>query len=524
VLIGASDGSLRFWNFPADVASVIKKLENAPAAGRLAVLKELAPYGKDAHAARPLLLKMIADPDKELRAAALALLVQLGPPEMTDAAVFTKLLSLHDFPEGRAFALDGLAALGADAKPAIAALTEALKDTDPVVRAKAATVLGAIGPDAKPMAFEIMLGLLGDKDDKVIAAATAALPKLGKPEREHARLFAKLLTHANAKVRESALNALNDLGPSAADAGPALVAMLATEKDPALKARCLMTLAQAMPGSKEVLAAYTTALNDADAKISQTAADGLARIGTDGGALPALLHGLDSPVDKVVIACRDALDKGPITKQQVPLLAQALPGTKDSTRINVMALLAKLGPDAAAALPGIIEVLKVGSLDARKTAVTLVGIIGPPAKGAGPAIAARLAEADPAFKLEIAQTLAKIGAPEVKQAVPALVKGLKIDNPEAEAEIAARKQASEAVVSIGKPAVEALMSALTKDFAGKDKVNGEARLAVLQTLQAIGRPAYSSSVHQRLLMIQKEDPFPDVRKAARITIEKLQEK
>ena len=94
----------------------------------------------------------------------------------------------------------------------------------------------------------------------------------------------------------------------------------------------------------------------------------------------------------------------------------------------------------------------------------------------------------------------------------------------AEAEIASRKQASAAIISIGKPAVEALMSALEKDFAGKDKVNGEARLAVLEVLQGIGHPAYSSSVHQRLLALARDEHFPDVRKAAYMTIKKLQQK
>ncbi len=524
VLIGTADGSLRLWDFPLDLAGLIRKLENAQPAERIVLIRELAGYGTDARPARPLLLRLLSDPANDVRLEVLALLPKTGAPDKGEATVLTQLLNARDFPEGRLYAFDALAGLGADARPALAPLTEALKDPDAAVRRKAATALGAIGPEAKPMAFTPLLGLLRDKEPTVTDAAADALSKLGKPEREHTRAVADLLSHPNEPVRRFALIALTELGPAATEAGDALVAFLDTEKAPALRKQCLLALAQVRPGSKEVLQAYTNALADADAEVSKTAASGLGKLGTEGGALPTLLRGLDHANPEVVQICQEALNRGPISKDHVMTLRQALPGTKETVRLVILGLLGKLGPDAAPAVPGIMEVLKVGEADSRKEAVNLLGQIGPPARAAGPAIAARLKDADPAYRLEIVKTLKKIDAPEIKDAIPFLVKGLKIENTEAEAEKAQRKQVSEALVEIGKPAVEPLMKALEKDFQGRDPVNGEARIQVLKTLQGIGNPAYSTPLHNRLNAIVKEDPFPTVRKEARDTIVLLQKK
>jgi WD40 repeat protein/HEAT repeat protein len=524
VLIGTADGSLRLWDFPLDLAGLIRKLENAQPGERAGLIRELAGYGADARAARPLMLRLLSDPANDVRVEALGLLTKTGAPDKSEVTALTPLLKAGDFIDGRLYAFDALTALGAEAKPALSPLTEALKDADVVIRRKAASALGAIGPEAKAMAFTPLLGLLRDKEPTVVDAAADALSKLGKPEKEHARVVVDLLTHPNEPVRRFALIALADLGSAAAEAAPTLQGYLETEKVPALRKQCLIALARVTPDPREVLQVYTKALADPDVEMSKTAATGLSKIGTEGGALPSLLRGLENANPEVAQTCQEAVTRGPITKDHVPLLRQALPGTKESARLTILAVLGKLGPDAALAVPGLVDVLKVGEAGSRKEAVVILGQIGAPARAAGPEIVARLKDADTTFRLEIARTLKKIGAPEIKEAVPYLVKGLKVDNPDAEADKAQRKEVSETLIAIGVPAVEPLMRALEKDFKGKDTASGEARMQVLKTLQGIGNPAYSSDVHRRLVAVRSEETFPTVKKEVTDTLTILQKK
>ena len=221
------------------------------------------------------------------------------------------------------------------------------------------------------------------------------------------------------------MKGLTDLGPGTADLGSRLLDFLKKEEVPALRGKCLEAMAQIRPGSMEVLEAYLHALSDRNSEVCVIAASGLSKLGIPGGALPGLVLGLDSDNPAVVKICKETLDRetGLVTRNHLMILRQSLPGKSELARLRILALLAKLGPEAAPAVPNIIEVIKVGGDESRKSAVSLLGQIGPPASSAGPAIIAGFDKADAAYKLEIARVLRKINAQEVKDLVPLLRQG-----------------------------------------------------------------------------------------------------
>jgi hypothetical protein len=86
------------------------------------------------------------------------------------------------------------------------------------------------------------------------------------------------------------------------------------------------------------------------------------------------------------------------------------------------------------------------------------------------------------------------------------------------------------LVRIGKPAVRALVAALTRDFSGGGRtatgiLNGAARIEVIKALVEIGTPeAGSNDVLLALAGVERGDPFPAVRTEARQARAKLQRK
>jgi len=82
----------------------------------------------------------------------------------------------------RARAATTLWGLGPDARGALGALTQALRDSDVDVRRAAATALGDIGPSAAP-AVPGLIGALKDSDMAVRHLAAKALGSIGPPAR-----------------------------------------------------------------------------------------------------------------------------------------------------------------------------------------------------------------------------------------------------------------------------------------------------------------------------------------------------
>jgi hypothetical protein len=397
-----------------------------------------------------------------------------------------------------------------------------LKTNDAAQRRKAIAVLGAIGPSARSVAYAPLLEALRDTDNDVSRDAGAALLKMGAPGKEHIPALTKLLDSPRDPVRLYAVAGLGEFGPDASAALPRVLALYTKEK-PEDRTTVLRAAARLGPRQPEVLDLCTKALREGDVARSKVAVEALAAAGPD-AALPGLLLALDNADATVRETAEKALRQGPLGKERIKELTDALDGKKEPIRLLLLDVVVKFGADAPETVAALTRLLKGPDGPVRKRSLALVAEMGPRAREAGPAVLGLMKDADAATRLELIDVLQKIGAPELVQSVSYLVAGLKIEMPMDEEQQAQRKKIQDLLVKIGKPAVPALRRALESDFRGGGATNGFARLTVCQTLEAIGSDAGDIETLRVLARIAGQDPFPEVKAAADKARRRVQEK
>lgn len=249
-------------------------------------------------------------------------------------------------------------------------LIEALKDKDVQVRMEAVEALGRMGAEAKP-AIPALIQLL--QDTNISAEAAQALASIGR------------------------------------DAIPSLIAAIDVQ-DVDLQETAICTLALMGSGAADAVGPLTTAFQTHDELSRCTIADALGCIGSPAkAAVPALKSALKSPSANLRLATCMALWE--IDRQVdgvVPTLIDLLesrkpqPKTKPSdVAFSVLShaelaarLLGIIGPEAKSAVPALIKALKNGDRRLRGAAAETLGMIGPDAKAAIPALTAVLGDKD----------------------------------------------------------------------------------------------------------------------------------
>ena len=260
-----------------------------------------------------------------MRPVFLALILALpaaDPPEPShDGKTLTAWLEQLNDPKKavRVDAVEAIGAMGPDAKAAVPPLLLALKrDESEEVRAAAAEALGKIGPAAEPAARGLAAVLKEDKSELVRGQAVLALGKIGKASVPY---LIELLDDPDAEVRRDAAEAVEVVGPDARDAVKPLIPLL----------------------------------KDANGGVRIAAFGALGKIGPDAAdALPRLAEFLrDPPYRNEAAAAMIGLGKA-----SVPTFAAGV-GDKDLAlrRLSAFAL-GRIGPDARAGVPPLIEALK----------------------------------------------------------------------------------------------------------------------------------------------------------------------
>ncbi|MBZ5626408.1 MAG: HEAT repeat domain-containing protein [Acidobacteriia bacterium] len=319
--------------------------------------------------------------------------------------------------------------------------------------------------DSKPGAPEAVRGFLAAVHDCCLAVAKERsvpdfvvgelakricfdpeVAKQSSRERRIRRLIDNLQHAEEPLDREYAANELGKLGPEAHDATPALI----------------------------------EALKDSNVSVWGSARSALARIGNS--AIPALVAGLKDA--SIVGHVRSVLKE--IGTGVIPSLIEALKNNDGGVRDGAVRALADFGPDAKAAVPPLIELMKdnddffagdaLGSIGAeavpalvealaagetriRCQAACALGRVRAGAEEAVPALVAALNDDDRRVRVWSVMALDQIGA-TTKGAVPALIEALK------NADEAVRYIAADALGRIGvaaKEAVPALIEALHDD-------------------------------------------------------------
>ena len=518
---GNDGGALTAVDLPPGVTELARDLGSKDLARRLAAAQSLGKLGAEAQAAVPDLLRALTDDNADVRTLVLASLQRIGAVEIKDVGLLVPVLQNSRFADGQRYALDALTKLGPAAEPAVSALVAGLTDANDRIRIKSAELLGTIGPSAHARAWSPLLDLLQDDDPAVSAAAAAALAKVGPPRRANVEKLRALLDRRRETARRYALTALAAMGDDAADAAPALRTTATKDAAADMRALALAALQKIQPNNKESIDTFTSCLADSNDAVCQQAARGLAAVGAKNGALPGLLQALEHRDANVVRIAGEALTTGPLDKANVPLLAAALQNKSAAVRLRAIEALGRLGGDAASTIDTLCDLLKGDKVQERRAAVAAVGKMGSAARAAGPRLVDSLQDNDLAVARETAMTLAQIGAPEVEQALPLLVKMLRITKPNDAGQTADRDRARKLLVGLGQPAARGLAQALRGEFSGGKltsivgKANAEARMTSLLTLEEMGAKANVPEVFTALAQIQRSDPIPVLRAAAK---------
>jgi HEAT repeat protein len=273
----------------------------------------------------------------------------------------------------------------------------------------------------------------------------------GKPLSE----WVRLLEQGGPVQRKGAARVLQEAGPVAAPAVPALVKAIKEDKVDGVRAASVKVLQGIGPDAKEAVLVLADALSDKTLEVKLNAADALGAIGPAAkDATPALIAGMNTPgmcrscvmalgaigyaSNEVLAALKGEFEKwvfnkstcpapftlralGGLGKPAVPILIDAAlrlaAGTDGNGRgfhpdvyMTALASLAKIGPDAKEAVPDLIKLLGHQRFNYRQKAAVTLGVIGPAAKDALP-ILERMRREDKDAGQAAADAIKKIGTP-----------------------------------------------------------------------------------------------------------------
>jgi len=192
---------------------------------------------------------------------------EAAPPAAAGAAVYRgRPLSYYagrlkeaSAPE-RADLVRAIGSFGADATPALAALTTALADPEPGVRAAAGWALSQAGSGAAA-AVPALARALGDASPRVRDIAAVALRNIGPGAAEAVPALVRALDDPVDYVRFPAADAIGAIGPAASAAVPALIRRFQTRGESGLVLnRVALALGAIGPLAKEALPALQQAV------------------------------------------------------------------------------------------------------------------------------------------------------------------------------------------------------------------------------------------------------------------------
>jgi HEAT repeat protein len=231
---------------------------------------------------------------------------------------------------------------------------------------------------------------------------------LGQPGR---RVLALALPDEDGEVRREAARAIRRLCPPAALVTPALVRALRDE-DATLRLLAVEALGSLAPLSKDAIPALIEATKDSDRRVRRRATGVFGAFGPY--ARPAL--------PRLIAALKDEDTLEGYNEPSIPTAAAFALGY--------------IGSDAAPAVPALLEALKRKDTPLRNAATRALGYIGPTDERVIPTLLGLLSDKNEVIIREAAAaSLARIGPPAAKEAVPPLLAIFKARGPSDSAEM-----------------------------------------------------------------------------------------
>ncbi len=260
---------------------------------------------------------------------------------------------------------------------------EGLKHPSEYVRELAACGLRRYGPEAQaanPMLVEMA------KNDPGYGArlsATMALEAIGSTA---VPALKALLAPGELQDRWGAIFALGRIGPAGSSAVPDLIRILKTEKDSNQRRAAAETLGKIGEAAASAIPALIDAMRCEDRFVRYHSAVALGMMGPSASqAIPALKQALQDSYREVHWVAVVSLGKvGPFPMAEV--LAALKTNSSWVVRSDAAKTLGKLGKDAQAAIPALIDALGDKDHSVRSRAAEALGLLGAAAKEAVPAL------------------------------------------------------------------------------------------------------------------------------------------
>jgi HEAT repeat protein len=419
----------------------------------------------------PLAIKLLEDPDPAVRVRILHAIAEAGAPAVP------ALIEALKNDKAAYWACIVLREIGPDAKDAVPALAEKLKDPRPEIRREAALTLGAMGEAAIAVLPQIA-ALLGDEHART--AATFVLGELGQIPASAEAIVRAAAKSDDKMLATTSLWALARVHPEDKDlrrqVTEQLIARLA-DKDPFVRAAAARGLAALPPAPEITIPIWEKVLQNADETTMHYALDALATLGAP--AVPRLIDALQH--EKLRGEVASILGRmGPAAAPATSALAKLIDDKRASVAGEAILALANIGPGAKDAVPALVKALQQGE-DKDPNFCSIVyalGKIGPDAAAAQPVLLDLLKNPDRNLALMSAWALTHIQGATAESAaktMPVLIEGLAFAMPQS------RQLAAEALGGLG-PLAKDAGAALQKASTDEDKA---VRAAVAQALAAI---------------------------------------
>lgn len=359
------------------------------------VLRVLHSFGPPAV---PVLSEALKSNSAEVRVAAASAIGEMGR-DGSAAATPLFVLTKDSTPAVQAAAFRALVAVHADSERLKPLLQEALASKDNDVRKAAAAGTAALG-GATTLGVDGLLDLLADDNAAGRAAAVQALGQLGD---KAAPALNALMSHIDdPALQSSVIDTLGHIGPAAAPAVPKLVEIAKKDNQ---RTTILPVLTGIGQGAKEALPMIYAAVKDPAPDVRASAATALAAVETDDAKAIAVLAPLAKATEsgKVRRATAHAIAKyGPAASAAVPGLITML--EKDTERSEAMRALKAIGVKN---VPDLMAMLAVHDPKVRTFACESLGNLGPDAKDAAPKLR-EIAQQDGAIRATANAALKKI--------------------------------------------------------------------------------------------------------------------
>jgi HEAT repeat protein len=351
---------------------------------------------------------------------------------------------------------------------------------------------------SRKAAIDLLLQALHENDERVSWSASGTFADFDLAGNAIGTLD-KLLAHKNPRVRAGAARALSSgYGDKAAPAVAAL-SRCVSEMYPDLKEYAIRALADIGPSAKSAVPALKNALHDEEKGARVNVAKALwCILQQPDEVIPifaAVLENGDS--GERYEAAEQLKEMGSLAALAVPALIKALTDEEWTTRSNAAEALGEIGSKATTAVPALIRSLQHDdNFLVQANAAQALGKIGDPK--AIPILIAALKNEDDSVRFNAITAIETFG-PKAKEAVPALIQT--VQNDEANGWGAAK--------ALGTVDVEGISSPVLIDAIG-DK-NSTMRRFAAYGLQGIGRKAVAA---EKALRDGLRDSDPGVRVAA----------